>query len=159
MCVVGAFDRILHEGSIWNWPRAFLSFTFHKSIFLNFVHHGIKCYDKCLKSDDRKKYIDDNGSGIFPKQKVKLFYNARYQEEYSNQNYVLDRDYIKDTRIHWVHSGRKRKATGFVYLKGSPYRDTEWQSQLKLCLHDGIINAAPIIGGSLKIGIVSTVST
>ena len=32
-CVVGAFDKILHEGSIWTGHRDFLSFIHHKSIF------------------------------------------------------------------------------------------------------------------------------
>ena len=40
-------------------------------------------------------------------------------------------------------------ATGYVYLNGSPYRYAEGSSQLILCLHDAIINAAPIIGGKL----------
>ena len=29
-CVVGPFDKILHEGSIWTGHRAVLSFVFHK---------------------------------------------------------------------------------------------------------------------------------
>ena len=37
--VVGAFDKILHEGSIWNGHRAALLFILHKSIFLHFVHN------------------------------------------------------------------------------------------------------------------------
>ena len=48
-----------------------------------------------------------------------------------------------------VYSGRKLKATGFVYLQGSQYRDAEGFSQLRSCLHDAIINAAPRIGGKL----------
>ena len=60
-----------------------------------------------MKYDDRKKYIDDDGSGIFPKQRVRLIYNDKYQKTYYNRNYVLDRDYIKNTRIRRVHSGRK----------------------------------------------------
>ena len=31
-CVVGAFDKNLHEGYIWTVNRAILSFTLHKSI-------------------------------------------------------------------------------------------------------------------------------
>ena len=62
----------------------------------------------------------------------------------------MKNDYIKDTRIRWTYSGRKRRATGYVYLNGSPYRDAEGLSQLRLCLHDAIINASPIIGGKLK---------
>ena len=66
-CVVGPFDKILHEGSIWTGHRSVISFIRHKSIFLYFVHHGTRFYDKYITSDDRKKYIDDDGSGVFPK--------------------------------------------------------------------------------------------
>ena len=76
-------------------------------------------YDKYIKSDNRKKYIDDYGSGIFSKQKFRKLYNAIYQATYSNQNYVLDRYYIKYTRMRWVYSGRKKKATSSVYIEGS----------------------------------------
>ena len=55
--------------------------------------------------------------------------------------------YIKDTRIRRTYSGRKRKATGYVYITGSPYLDAEGLSQLRSYLHDAIINSAPIIGG------------
>ena len=57
--------------------------------------------------------------------------------------------YIKDTRIHRTYSGRKRKATGYVLLTGSPYRDAEVSSQLRSCLHDAIINAYHRIGGGI----------
>ena len=51
-----------------------------------------------------------------------------------------------------MHSGRKLKATGFVYLKGSTYRDAEGSSQLISCLHDAIINYAPrMVGGVEKL--------
>ena len=33
-CVVDAFDKNLHEGSIWNGPRAVLSFILHNQYFL-----------------------------------------------------------------------------------------------------------------------------
>ena len=58
----------------------------------------------------------------------------------------MKHDYIKDTRIRRTYSGRKRKATGYVLLTGSPYRDAEGSSQLISCLHDSIINASPRIG-------------
>ena len=66
-CVVGAFDKNLHEGSIWNGHRYVISLISHKSIFLHFVHHGTIFDDKYITSDDRKKYIDDDGSVVFPK--------------------------------------------------------------------------------------------
>ena len=55
-CVVGAFDKILHEGYIWAGPISVLSFILHKSIFLYFVHHGTKFYDKYINTNDRNKY-------------------------------------------------------------------------------------------------------
>ena len=70
-CVVGPFGKSLHEVSFWTGHRAVISFIFHKSIFLHFVHYGTRFYDKYITSDDGKKYMDDDGSVFFPKQKVK----------------------------------------------------------------------------------------
>ena len=47
-CVVGPFDKILHEGSIWNGHRSVLSFILHKSIFIHFMHHGTRFYDNYI---------------------------------------------------------------------------------------------------------------
>ena len=55
-CVVGAFEKNLHERYLWTGHRAVLSFTLHKSIFPQFVHHGTIYYDKYITSDDRKTY-------------------------------------------------------------------------------------------------------
>ena len=41
-CVVGAFDKKNHEGSIWTGNINVLSFILHKTIFLHFLHHGTK---------------------------------------------------------------------------------------------------------------------
>ena len=98
-----------------------------------------------------EKYIDDDGSGVFPKQEVRKKYNSKYQLTYSNQYYVMKNDYIKDTRIRPTYSGIKRKATGYVLRTGSPYRDAEGLSQLRSYLNDAIINAAQIIGGEIDI--------
>ena len=68
---------------------------------------------------------------------------------YSNRYYVIKNDYIKDTRIRRTYSGRKRKATGYVLITGSPYRDAEGSPQLISCFHYAIVNAAPIIGGKI----------
>ena len=72
-CVVGAFDKIIHKGSIWTGHISVLSFILHKSGFIHFVNHGTIFYDKYLASYDRKKYMDDDGSGIFPKKKLEIF--------------------------------------------------------------------------------------
>ena len=86
--MVGALDKILHEGSIWTGHRAVLYFILHKSIFLHFVHQGTIFYDKYIASDNRKKYIDDDRSGVFPRQNFGKRYNAEYQKNYSNRYYV-----------------------------------------------------------------------
>ena len=57
--------------------------------------------------------------------KVGKLNNDKYQKTYSNRYYVLKSDYIKDTRIFQTYSVIKLRATGFVYLKGSPYWDAE----------------------------------
>ena len=46
----------------------------------------------------------------------------------------------------WTYSGRKWKATGYVLITGSPYRDAKGSPHHRSCLHDAIINAAPRIG-------------
>ena len=94
-CVVGAFDKYLHEVSIWTGHRSSLSFILHKSIFIYFVHHGTGFYEKYITSDHRKKYMDDHGSGALPKQMARKLYNENYQNTYSNRYYILKKDYIK----------------------------------------------------------------
>ena len=68
------------------------------------------------------------------------------KDTYPNQYYVLKSNYIKDTIIRQTYSGIKLRVTGYVYLNGSPYRDSEESSQLRSCIHDAMINAAPMIG-------------
>ena len=48
--------------------------------------------------------------------------------------------------MRWTYSGRKHKATGYVLITGSPHRGAEGYLQLRSCLHDAIVNAAPRIG-------------
>ena len=64
--------------------------------------------------------MDDDGSGVFPKQKIRKLYNEKYHETYSNIYYVLKNDYLKDTRIRRTYPGIKLRETGYVYLKSSP---------------------------------------
>ena len=43
--VIGSFDKILSEGSIWTGHIAVISFILHKLIFLHFVHNGARFYE------------------------------------------------------------------------------------------------------------------
>ena len=45
-----------------------------------------------------------------------------------------------------THSGRKLKATGYVLITVSPYRDAEGSPHHRSCLYDAIIKSAPRIG-------------
>ena len=137
------------ESSIWTGHRAVISFILHKSIFIHFLHHGTRFYYSYITSDDRKKYIDDDGGVVFPKQKVRNIYNEKYQKTYSNLYYVLKYDYIKDKRISRTYSGRKQRSIGYVCLKISRYCDAKGSSHLRLYINDTIINAAPRIGENL----------
>ena len=113
------------------------------------MHNGTRFYDKYISSENRLKYIDDDVSGAIPKLLVRKWYNTIYRNTYSNHYYVLKNDFIKDTRIRRTYSGRKRKATGNVLITGSPYRDAEGSPHHRSCLHDAIMNSAPIIGEKL----------
>ena len=110
------------------------------------MHNGTRFYDKYISTKNRLKYIDDDESGVNTKILVRKWYNARYQNTYSNRHYVLKNDFIKDTRICQTHSGRKPNATGYVLITGSPYSYAEGYPHHRSCLHDAIINAAPRIG-------------
>ena len=110
------------------------------------MHNGTKVNDKYISTKNRLNYIDDDGSGVLPKILVRNWYNARYRKTYSNLDFVLQNDCIKDTITRRTYSGRKRKATGYVLITGSPYRDAEGSPHHISCLHDAIINAAPIFG-------------
>ena len=52
-------------------------------------------YNKYINTEDRRKYIDDDGSGIFPKTKDRNIYTKKYQETYRNRSYVVSTPYIK----------------------------------------------------------------
>ena len=62
---------------------------------------------------------------VFFQKKIRKIYNEKYQKTYSDRYYVLKNDYIKYTRICRKYSGRKIRATGYVYLKGSTDRDAK----------------------------------
>ena len=72
-CVVGFLDKNLHELSIWNRPRSVLSFILHKSIFLHFVHHGKKIYEKYINTDDRTNILMMMGVVFFQNKRLEIF--------------------------------------------------------------------------------------
>ena len=69
-CVIGSFDKFLHEGSIWTGHRAVLSFIFHKSIFINFVHNATRFHDKYISSKNRLKILMMMEVVFYPKYRL-----------------------------------------------------------------------------------------
>ena len=81
--------------------------------------------------------------GVVSNQKSKVLnlYYWKYYETYGNSSYAIYRYFIKDKIKQQTYSGRKWNPTGFVYLKGSPYRDAEGSLNLRSCFHDAIFNS------------------
>ena len=65
-CVIGAFDKNLHEGSIWTVHRGFLSFILHKSIFLHFLNNSTIFYDRYISSEKKKNILMTKGVVFSP---------------------------------------------------------------------------------------------
>ena len=66
-CIISAFDKILHEDSIWTGHRNVLSFILHKSIFLHFVHNSARFYEKYISSKNKKNILMMTGVKFSPK--------------------------------------------------------------------------------------------
>ena len=69
--VFGPFEKIYHKGTLWSGYRAVIYFILTKQNFPHFYCHGNKFYDQYLNLVDKKKYIDDDGSGQKPKSEFK----------------------------------------------------------------------------------------
>ena len=51
----------------------------------------------------------------------------------------------RDRKTAKENFGRKRKATGCIYLPGSGLREAEGHLSMRSCLQDDVINSAPRI--------------
>ena len=87
----------------------------------------------------------------------RIYFFPCYPESHGNKSYYITKDHLKDMGKHWKYSGRKRKATGFAYLEGSPYCDAEGSSNLRPFNHDSVINDDSIIGENRQTLIVQIV--
>ena len=94
-CVDGAFDKILHEGSIWADHRTVLLFILHKSIFLHFAHHGTRFMTNIYHQIIERNILMMMGVLFFLKQEIRRLYNTKYQNTISNQYYVLNMTILK----------------------------------------------------------------
>ena len=70
--VFGPFEKVLHEGTLWSGYRAVISFILTKQIFLHFFCHGNRFYNQYLNSVDKRKYLDDDGSGVKPNNALQI---------------------------------------------------------------------------------------
>ena len=69
-CVIGYFDKNLHEVSICTGHRSVLSFILHKSTFLHFVHNGTRFYDKYISSKNKKNIWMMTGVEFYPNNRL-----------------------------------------------------------------------------------------
>ena len=61
--IFGPFENVFHEVTLWSGYRSVISSILTKQIFLHFFRHGNRFYNRYLNSVDKRKYIDDDGSG------------------------------------------------------------------------------------------------
>ena len=85
-------------------------------------------------------YLDDDGSGEKPKLSLQ-----RRMVKYSCFD-PLQAMFDSGRKVGKYNFGRKRKATGCIYLPGSRFRETEGHLSMRSCLQDAVINSAPRIG-------------
>ena len=96
-------------------------------------------YDRYLNLVDKKKYIDDDGSG----EKPKLAFQRRLIK-YSFCD-PIQAMFDRDRKEAKQNFGKKRKANGCIFLPGSGFREAEGNLKMRSCLQDAVINSAQII--------------
>ena len=128
-----------HEVTLWSGYRAVISFVLTKQIFLHFYRHGNQFYDRYLNSVDKKKYIDDDGSG--EKQKLEFERRLLKYSCWDPIHTMFDRDRKEARQIF----GKKRKATRCIFLPRTGLREAEGNLKMRSCLQDDVINFSPRI--------------
>ena len=100
----------IHEGDIWRWHRAVISFILAKQIFLHFYRHGDPFYERYI-NETEKKYLDDNGTGMKPKHFLQR--GMRYTSGCDPRQQFWDRD----SKISRDSFGRKIESIDlFIFL-------------------------------------------
>ena len=137
--VFGPFEKAFHEGTLWSGYRAVISFILTK-FFPTFLSPWESVLWPISKFISKKKYIDDDGSEEKPKfvlQRRLIKYSC-----YDPIQAMFDRD-RKEAKYNF---GKKRKATGCIFLPGSGLREDEGNLKMRSCLQYAVINSAPGIG-------------
>ena len=62
--IFGPFEKVFHEGTLWSGYRAVISFILTEKIFLHLFLHWDRFYNRYINTADKKKYLDDDGSGV-----------------------------------------------------------------------------------------------
>ena len=109
--IFGPFEICFHEGNLWIVHRAVISFIITKQIFLHFYRHGDRFYSWYINKTDKRKYLDDNITGVKPK--YFLQEGMRYSPGYDPIQKIWGRDRKIARKI-----GIKRKSTKYMYLPG-----------------------------------------
>ena len=148
-----------YYGSIWNmlpWrfslERIHISNVLHSSRkkIVHSICNGYQFYNKFLNSTTRTKYIDDDGTGVKPKQFFSNLLTGRNFQYGSNVYSSWDKMWDIDMKKTRQKFGRKRKPTRYIYLLWSQSHEDEGNLKLSSCLHDAVINSSPRIGKYVK---------
>ena len=79
----GAFDKILLKALFGLVIELFSILSSTNQYFFT-LYMLVQYFITDITSDDGKKYIDDDGSAFFSKNKVRKRYNEKYQNTYAN---------------------------------------------------------------------------
>ena len=130
----------IHKGTLWSGYRAVITSILAKQIFPHLFRHRDRFYKRYINTTDKKKYLDDDGSGVKPKH----FLQRRTRcISFGDPIYEL---WDRDRKIAGDNFGKKRKPTGFIFFPGSDFREAEGHLSMSLCLQDAVINSSPRIG-------------
>ena len=106
--------------------------------FLHFFRHGDWFYNRYINTSD--KNLDDDGSGVKPNHALQIRMKCISFGDSLQAMFDRDRKMAKD------NFGRKRKATGCIFLPGSDFREAEGHLSMRSCLQDAVINSDARVG-------------
>ena len=55
--IVGPFEKVFREGTLWSGYRAVISFVLTKTIFLHFFRHGYRFYKRYINTTEKMSIL------------------------------------------------------------------------------------------------------
>ena len=102
-------------------------------------------YNQYIKSEIRTEYLDEDGTGVKPKQPFTKYYKGRMSWYGINQYSSIGEIWGRNMKRPRQNFGRKRKPTKYMFLPGSQSCKAEGHLKLRSCFHNAIIKSSPRI--------------